>query len=151
MFRKIVSITFLMLIASTVVIFAAKENSGQVKFYGVFTTDTYPVHGYKITEAGDTISTASVMFQSQGNDLNSEESNYLGSLTDAMLNGVRQSLIDKAKKDGYQAVIGYKLTVAQTFNGYGSSVINGKYGVGYASIMAQGVPVKIEEKNWFWE
>jgi hypothetical protein len=35
----------------------------------------------------------------------------------------------------------------ETFCG---TIINGNYGVGYATVMTQGVPVKIKKKSWFW-
>lgn len=152
MAKKIVLVSLVFLFLSSFVLFASAEKNapGEGAFLGAFTTDTYPVSGYEVVGAGDTISTAQIMFQAQGGDLNAEKGNYLGALTETMLNGIRQSLIEQAKKAGYDAIIGYRVTVAQTFDGFGSSIINGNYGVGYAAVMAQGVPVKIKKKSWLW-
>ena len=66
---------------------------------------------------------------------------YLEEISDVEL---RHDMTEKAKKDGFNAIIGYRFDVHGGFNTYQGKVINGSVGLGVYRATAMGVPVLVK-------
>ena len=108
----------------------------------MFTTDTCPVKEQKIIKAG-TLITEFIYFKApQRSDFQNKD-NFLQLLGRYILD-VETVLTKSAISKGYNAIIGYKLTITPSYNGFGSSTVNNMEGIGYSLITAQGVPVLVK-------
>lgn len=105
---------------------------------GTYTTDSIPVKGYDIDRVGTMITVARRFAFKQKKDFNDPD-NYLTQLSSLMVHDLQTELEEQAKGLGYNALVGYRITVAQSLDTDNSdSDIRGR---GYAVVMAQAVPV----------
>lgn len=114
-------------------------NVSASEFLGVFTTDTYPVYNCKITKSHNELS----ILENVGkyNERANSKDTYLEQISQISLN---KDFVKKAKKMGFNAIIGYRYYVHGGFDGYGGRKINGSVGFGVfrAGVMGNFVLVK---------
>lgn len=134
--KKIVLIIIMLIGVNTFAFTKPKD------FLGIFTTDSYPVSGCLIEKVGKTISVVgSFERQNLSNDRDiKKEIKY-----DAE-SGLMFSLERKARKQSFNAVIGYQFDMFGFYNGYGPQIVNGSAGKGFYTSVARGVPVLVKCK-----
>ncbi|CAC9588385.1 hypothetical protein [uncultured Gammaproteobacteria bacterium] len=116
----------------------AKEDK---KWYGVFTGSSYPVDGCRIVKARELISTQYAGHAQQNKKEN--DYSYTKIITDNIYSNYL-SLALQSQKEGYNALIGYKVDVYGGFSGYGGKTVNGGVGFGAFIINSMGNPVLIK-------
>ena len=111
-------------------------------WFGLFTTDRIPADNCSIINATGAYTLTSWV---TGPDETNRDGAW-GQKVSVAVAESEASLVETAKKEGWHAVVGYRLIVSQTYNGFGSSIINNMKGVGGAVIIVQGVPVHVQCK-----
>jgi len=143
--KNIILFAIVTLFAIFTVILLAQNTTSQAgdsgDFRGVFSTDTYPVTKHKIIKAGDVITLSTWLRSPQKEDFN-DNKNFLNSIAKTV-EGMKLRISMKATQKNFNGVLGYRVTVTQMWNGFGSSIINGTEGIGYALVTATGTPVQI--------
>ena len=115
--------------------------SGDDKYLGTFTIDNYPISTCKIIKIGSLYSLSNSGYYNQKKSLDSQ--GFLSEINDLDL---RSNIENKAIKNGYNAVLGYKFYVNGAFDTFKASVQNGSIGFAIYNVTAQGTPVKIKCK-----
>lgn len=110
-------------------------------FYGVLTIDHYNVKGCEIVEIGSMNSYTQGFVNYQREDFNNEK-NFTKLLFDSP-EDLTDAMVKNAKDKGYNVILGFRLTPMISYNGYGSSVVNGIIGEGVGAIRVSGTPARI--------
>lgn len=124
---------------------ATSSFAGEKKWYGVFTTDTYPVDGCKIVKAKEMVSFSKNGRAVEKVDEQDEKSYHV--YIEKYYKSSREALISYAKTKGFNAIVGFQTVADTAIDMYDSGgSINGGYGYGYFRIESRGVPVLIKCK-----
>ncbi len=105
---------------------------------GTYSTDSVPVKGYSIEKAGTMITMARRFTASQQKNFNDSD-NYLTELSNIAVKELQIELENRAKDEGFNALIGYRLTITQSMQSAKDQ--KETRGRGYALVIAQAVPV----------
>jgi len=108
-------------------------------FLGVFTIDNYPVNNCSIIKAHNQILTV----EESGTYNQYTKKNKLSYIDVISQDHLKKSLIEMAKKEGFNAIIGYKYYVFGGYDGFNGNNINGSIGIGVyrAGVMGNAVLV----------
>lgn len=117
----------------------AVEPVNTSEFLGTFTTDAYPRAGCYVAKAGSLLFVSTSGFDEQPSSRKTP--GYLEALNE---NEMLKRLAELAKKEGFNAVLGYQFDVHGGFTGYGGSIINGSIGLGAYRVVARGTPAVIK-------